>query len=271
MDQVFADLHIHTPNSDGEVTLEELPDIAKDNDLGAVAVTDHDRIHQDLDSPIKVIDGIDVISGLELRVEAEDGQRIDILGYGVEQNKNLRKILDEVQENRIARSNEIIDRIEEDTGVRIDVDVSDNTGRPHIARAVSENEELDYNYQDAFDELIGSDCYAYVSRDIPSFTRAIYAMRDCCHTVSLAHPYRYDDPVSALGFSKRLDAVECKYPYDEDIEMDYDSVAVEWFNLEYTGGSDSHNIDSIGSCGLTEDEYRNLLVETELDEYSKYY
>ena len=38
-----ADLHVHTTNSDGTLTLETLAPAAERADLAAVAVTDHDR------------------------------------------------------------------------------------------------------------------------------------------------------------------------------------------------------------------------------------
>lgn len=268
---VLADLHVHTENSDGLVTLDEIPDICKENNLEAIAITDHDRTHPKLNSPIKIINGIEIISGLELRVETDDSQRLDILGYGVEPNNSMKDMLNKIQQDRINRSYEMIDRIEKRTGVRVDVDVSDNTGRPHIAQAISENSDLDYDYNEAFDDLIGSDCYAYVSRDIPSFNEGVRLMNKCCHHTSLAHPFRYDNPISALKYSKELDCLEYNYIYDTDIDSEYDDIAIQWFDLGITGGSDSHDIESIGSCGLSEDEYRNFLVKSGLDEYSKFY
>ncbi len=268
---LYADLHMHTPNSDGKVTLSELPQIAKENNLGAVAITDHDRIHSELSDPLEVIDGIDVINGIELRLELEEvGERVDILGYGVEPTTRLKGILDDIRYNRIERSNTILDLIEEETGVYLDMDISDNTGRPHIARAIDESTELDYTYDGAFEELIGNDCPAYASRDIPLFKDGIDELKNSCHFVSLAHPFRYDNPISALKFSQKLDGVECLYPYDKPVSFDtpLDEIAVDWFDLTMTGGSDAHDIESIGSCGLMKSHYDMFLKESGLEEYT---
>mgnify|MGYP000459968079 CR=1 FL=1 len=67
---VVADLHVHTPNSDGTLTLDRVPTVARAAGLEAVAITDHDRTHPDLDAPVSTRDGVDVIHGIELRVEA---------------------------------------------------------------------------------------------------------------------------------------------------------------------------------------------------------
>lgn len=272
-DLLYADLHMHTPVSDGTVTLEELPKVAHENNLGAVAVTDHDRTHPSLSRPIQVIDGIDVIKGIELRVESENlNERIDLLGYGVEPTNKLETILDSVQKNRIKRSENIIELIEEETGEYIEMDISSNTGRPHIARAIDKSDKLDYTYSEAFEELIGNDCPAYVSRDVPVFEQgAKDALKESCHFISLAHPFRYDNPIAALKLAEKLDGIECLYSYSEPIPFDcnLDDIAAEWFNLTITGGSDAHDIESIGSCGLMKSQYQTFLNESGLNEYLK--
>lgn len=267
---IYADLHMHTQNSDGTVTLNELPDIAHENNLGAVAITDHDRIHPEISSPLEVIDGIDVINGIELRVEPDGlGERIDILGYGVEPTEKLKAILADIRNNRIDRTNKMLDLIEDETGVRIEMNVSDNTGRPHIARAIDESTELDYTYNEAFEKLIGNDCPAYCSRDILSFKEGVTELIKSSHFTSLAHPFRYDNPISALKLARELDGVECVYAYDNNTKFDIhlDDIAVDWFDLTMTGGSDAHDIESIGSAGLMKMHYDKFLSTSGLNKY----
>ena len=79
---VYADLHVHTDNSDGTLALAEVPAAAHDAGVEVVAITDHDRLHPDLDAPVTERDGVELVNGIELRVEAGD-QRLDLLGYGV--------------------------------------------------------------------------------------------------------------------------------------------------------------------------------------------
>jgi Predicted metal-dependent phosphoesterases (PHP family) len=82
MTQPAADLHVHTTASDGTLTVPELPAAARRAGVEWVAVTDHDRVHPDLDAPVTDRDGVHIIRGIELRVET-DRQRLDLLGYGV--------------------------------------------------------------------------------------------------------------------------------------------------------------------------------------------
>jgi predicted metal-dependent phosphoesterase TrpH len=93
---VVADLHVHTTNSDGSLTVDALAGAARRASLSAVAVTDHDRLHPALDAPVSTRDGLTVIHGIELRVEADD-QRVDLLGYGVEPTAALREAYERVR------------------------------------------------------------------------------------------------------------------------------------------------------------------------------
>ena len=107
---VVADLHVHTTNSDGTLTLETLPGAAREAGVDAVAVTDHDRLHPDLQTPVAVLDGLTVVHGIELRVDSPAGQ-VDLLGYGARRTDDLAAELDRLQENRIERAREIVDRV----------------------------------------------------------------------------------------------------------------------------------------------------------------
>lgn len=259
---IDADLHVHTTNSDGELTLEEVPAAAADADLSAVAITDHDRLHPELDAPLMRLDGIDVIQGIELRVEvAPLDERIDLLGYGVDESPALRDELDRLQANRETRGARIVDLVENELGVELDVETDGGTGRPHIARAIDAHPDTDLSYQEAFDELIADGRPCYVPREIPSFETGVELLSDACAVVSLAHPYRYDDPEAVLELASRLDAVECRYPYSSppaDCRSDLDVRTVERHDLLVTGGSDAHE-KRLGQSGLLESRYERLL------------
>ena len=139
MEQPAADLHVHTTISDGTLRLGEVPAAATAADIELVAVTDHDRIHPDLDAPVTDRDGITIVRGIELRVEADD-QRLDLLGYGVEPTDALVAECDRLQQDRIDRAREIIDCVESRLGVTLDISPAPGIGRPHIARAIAESD-----------------------------------------------------------------------------------------------------------------------------------
>ncbi|WP_336035631.1 PHP domain-containing protein [Halobacterium yunchengense] len=258
---VYADLHVHTTNSDGTLVLEEVPDAARSAGVRAVAVTDHDRLHPGLDRPVAELDGVTVVHGVELRVDAGD-QRVDLLGYGVERTDALAAECERVQRDRVERGRRIIENVEAELGVDLDLEPREGLGRPHVARSVVDHPDTDYETIDAvFADLIGDGGPCFVARDVPDFETGVDLLRDACGLVGLAHPLRYADPAAALARCSDLDAVERHYPYDRpvggDPSADGDALvdaAIEDYDLLPTGGSDAHG-RTLGTAGLGADDW----------------
>jgi predicted metal-dependent phosphoesterase TrpH len=244
---VVADLHVHTTNSDGALTLATLPDAARRAGVEVVAVTDHDRTHPDLDAPVTDVGGVTVVHGIELRVDSPAG-RVDLLGYGVEETNRLLAELERLQADRIERAREIVGCLEDRLGVALDVAFEPGVGRPHVARAIA-NSDAKYDYGAAFEELIGDDCPCYVPRDVPGFERGRELLAGACGLVALAHPLRYDDPGPALELTAALDGVERAYPYGREVDLTPVDRAIEDHDLLVTGGSDAHD-HRLGRAGL---------------------
>ncbi|ARS91734.1 PHP domain-containing protein [Natrarchaeobaculum aegyptiacum] len=255
---VYADLHVHTTRSDGGLELEAVPAAAQRAGVDVVAVTDHDRL-QPFDGPTVERDGVTIVHGIELRVERETGQRLDLLGYGVESTSALESVVDQIQANRIERGQAIVDCVEDRLEVDLGVTVTDGFGRPHVARAIDAHPDADYDYADAFAHLIGSDGPCFVPREIPSFDRGLEVLSGACRVVSLAHPLRYSDSEGALEIAPELDAVERWYPYGRDVDAGLALVdeVLERHDLLATGGSDAHD-DELGRAGLSRAAFERL-------------
>ena len=271
-DRPVADLHVHTTVSDGTLSIDEVPGVASAADLACVAITDHDRYHPALDAPVTEREGVALVRGIELRVDAGD-QRVDLLGYGLEPTAALDEVVEGIQRDRVRRGAAMIDRVEERLGVDLALEPRRGIGRPHVARAIAAS-DADYGFQDAFDELIGDGRPCYVPRDVPTFERGRAALADACAVVGLAHPLRYPDPDAALELAADLDAVERYYPYDgaetdsaggspEDSADDTVEEpsglaaverAVEAHDLLATGGSDAHD-RTLGVAGPPRDDF----------------
>lgn len=264
---IVADLHMHTVESDGEDILDVMISEAQEQNLHTIAVTDHDCIHPELTKPIQEVRGMNVISGIELRVRVPAyNARVDILGYGVTRSDSLDEIIAEIQDNRIKRAEKMIELIEEETGVLLDIEVDNTVGRPHIARAIEANRDIDYSYMGAFENLIGNTCPCYVSRKIPTFTEAYTALRESSLFLSLAHPLRYDNPKGIIQqIGSKLDGIEYRYPYrNNNIEVTEDGIemvqaTVDGSGLIPTGGSDAHQKKDIASAGLDEKEFQQFI------------
>mgnify|MGYP006284159637 CR=1 FL=1 len=254
---VFADLHVHTTNSDGAMALDEVPAAAREADVSVVAVTDHDRLHPDLQTPVAVVDGVTVVHGVELKVEAPHGEHVDLLAYGVYPTPDLAAELERLQEDRVERGRAIIECVEDRLGVDLDLEAREGIGRPHVARAVDAHPDADYDYEGAFEHLIGDDGPCYVARDVTAFERGVELLSDASGLVGLAHPLRYDDPGAALDLTSELDAVERYYPYGRDVDARPVERAIAEHDLVPTGGSDAHD-DDLGRAGLSKAEYRHF-------------
>ena len=90
---VVADLHVHTTNSDGSLTLSTLADAAGAARIDAVAVTDHDRLHPDLRTPVATLKGLTVVHGIELQaVVVGDGDGVDSGRLGGVRERRQREV-----------------------------------------------------------------------------------------------------------------------------------------------------------------------------------
>lgn len=269
----IADLHVHTTASDGQLELDSVPSAAHEAGVSWVAVTDHDRLHPGLSAPVERRDGIQIVRGIELRVEASstversETFRVDLLGYAIEPTPELRAELDRIQRDRVERGRKIVRRVEAELGVDLDVALEQGVGRPHVARAI-EKSDAPYGYQAAFDELIGDDGPCFVARNVPSFERGAELLRESARIVGLAHPLRYDDRDAALSLAAELDAVEVYYPYGAGVDPGGDGTAAvedacRRNGLLATGGSDAHGTE-LGAAGLDEGAFapvRDRLLE----------
>jgi len=253
---VYADLHVHTQRSDGQLTLSQVPAAAERAGVAVVALTDHDRL-QPLDAPVVERDGVTLINGIELRVEPEGGERVDLLGYGVEPTPELEAEIERIQDDRIERGRRIVERVEDHLGVDLDVDLVEGVGRPHIARSIDAHEDVEHDYTDAFTELIGAGKPCYVPRQVTSFERGVEVLSAACGVVALAHPLRYEDTAAALSLCAALDAVELRYAYGTEVDVAPVERAVEAHDLLVTGGSDAHDHE-LGVAGLPAEEYERL-------------
>lgn len=251
-----ADLHVHTDRSDGQLSLEGVPAAASRAGVAIVALTDHDRFQPALAGPLVVREGVTLIHGIELRVDT-GGQRVDLLGYGLEPTPALAEEVERLQIDRRRRGAAIIERVEARLGIDLDLRPGPGLGRPHIARAIEAHPDTPYDYRGAFEELIGAEGPCYVPRSVTPFESGRELLAEACAFVALAHPLRYRDAEAALELAASLDAVERFYPYEHDPDpAPVDRVIAE-HDLLVTGGSDAHD-DRIGRAGLTVERWEAI-------------
>lgn len=200
----FIDLHMHSTNSDGEQTPEEVICCAKEAALSAIAITDHNVFT--FTKPF-VKEGIQVIPGIEFSAEYfvpswDDTTEVHVVGIfpnGVNPSE-FDEIFSEVDVGKEAYIHAILNDLAlRDIHITMDEVIAakgkeKHLGRHDIARVLVQK-GIEKDIEAAFDHQIGNFSPYY----IPSTRYIQYAaLKDIIHQVIesggipiLAHPYAY--------------------------------------------------------------------------------
>lgn len=268
-----ADLHMHTVASDGTCSVADRVEQARERDLAAIAITDHDVIAGDVTGRVADVDGVELIAGVEVRADVRD-TKVELLGYYVDPaDDRLGELLERVRGFRRDRNRRMIERLREVTALdrsyeEVRATADSILGRPHVADVLVEEGIVD-SVGGAFDRYLGSDGEAFVPMERAPATEVLDVLRGAGGVVSLAHPGRVRtddiDGIVADLVGDGLDAIEVAYPYDEAPSEGYAGLGVEEAtalaaeqDLLHTGGSDCHGPGSgkfrIGEVRVTDAE-----------------
>jgi len=264
------DLHIHTKScSDGNLSIEEVFQEAKNRDIDLMSTTDHDSIDcQGRAIALAREHGIAYITGVELNVtfqypDKDKAISLDFLGYGYDiGNQELKNKLQLIKEHRETRARRILEKLNTEfdrEGIprftekdlkNIEDSVDGVFGRPHIANYLIEK-GIVKDKQEAFDKYL-------VKCDVPkyplSLAEASRLVKNAGGILVFAHP---NDPhgTSLISITHDLDeqtkiiekymleyigGVECWHSrHNEKTTMHYIEFAKK-HGLVMTGGSDCH-------------------------------
>lgn len=241
-----ADLHCHSTYSDGTMTPIELLEHAKEKQLSAISITDHDTIDAYTDEAYKKAEELNVrlLPGIELSSRHEE-YPVHILGYGYKKADALLELCDKHQTRRENRNRGILEMLK-----KKGFDVSEeevlqlaperSIGRPHIAKLLIDKGYVS-SIQEAFDLYLGEGkcCFEIGVSFTPEETI------DVIHAASgkafIAHPHLIRTPKVIEDLLKmNFDGIECYYGlYHHGQEK-------EWLNVTkkrgwlVSGGSDFH-------------------------------
>jgi predicted metal-dependent phosphoesterase TrpH len=200
------DLHIHSKNSDGADTVEELIPLIKASGVDVFALTDHDRT----DGWAKAAElanelGLSFIPGIEIttegRVPASNGSihsfGVHLLAYLPDpENEELKDVLQKNQANREVRTKKFVENLQAkypklsyELVLELAQDGS-TLGRPDIATALVHLGEFD-SVGDVFgavDSPIGKHSPYYVRNEAPDVLDVIKIVRRAGGVPVIAHP-----------------------------------------------------------------------------------
>ena len=259
----YADLHTHTHCSDGTLPPDALVRRAAERDVRVLSVTDHDTT-AGLEAARAAAQShsLQLVNGVELSVEV-DNHSVHLLGYGFDpEHPAVAEYLSDFTRRRRERLDQMIDRLTEN-GVEVSSEAVDRhvgtsaaPGRPHLARALVEEEHVD-SYEAAFEQYLDADRPAYVPAPTQPATEAIDVLHAAGGVAVLAHPGQWM-PGSVLTALRGhgLDGIECHFPSHPDYLVDYYKNICHSHDLLVTGGSDYHggsDVDdtALGTVGLT--------------------
>ena len=262
----MVDLHSHTDRSDGNLSPEQLVDLACQKGLKVLSITDHDSL-EGYDVAAEHVNGrdLELICGVELSTKLH-GRAIHILGYFFEclPDTTFRGRLASVQENRRERNNRLTERLRQ-LGLSVRLEDAEalgraQTGRPHFAQVLV-NKGYVASYREAFDRYLDESQPGYVERRDPSAGDVLGWIREAGGISSWAHPARFVDKDSRSAEElfrelkgKGLNAIEV-YHADHSLQQVEELLsATRKLDLGVTGGSDFHGGEksraSLGSLNL---------------------
>jgi predicted metal-dependent phosphoesterase TrpH len=252
----LIDLHVHSTASDGTDAPAEIVERAAALGLEALAITDHDTlagVAEAADAAARR--GLRFVTGIEVstrRVNEPDpaSRSVHLLGYFfAPPPAGFIAWLESLKIARRDRNVRMAERLRE-LGFDVHLEEAEAlghgiTGRPHFA-AVLVDKGYVKSYAQAFRQLLGERCPAYVERADPSPAEGLHHLREAGAIVSLAHAARLnkqgdeEEAIIAGMVDAGLQAIEVWHSdHGERERSRYTRLALK-YNLAMTGGSDFH-------------------------------
>jgi predicted metal-dependent phosphoesterase TrpH len=194
----MIDLHTHSTRSDGSLAPRALIDLAAEQGLVAVALTDHDTLSGIPEARDRAKErGIRFIPGVELEIETAAGlgteAEFHLLGLRFEGDvAGLSRALEDLRTARRERNLKMIQKLNEGG---FDVTIGeleamasgDVVSRAHFARLLA-SKGIVSSISQAFSRYLGKGRPFYVQRRCLSLSDAVALIREAGGIASIAHP-----------------------------------------------------------------------------------
>lgn len=265
---MYADLHLHSHYSDGTFTPEEIVARARQQNLGAIALTDHDTVEgcEAVGNECAKV-GIEFVVGTELTSEHNDHE-LHILAYFVDP-KNER-LLREIAKFQIVRQERIREMVAKINALGVPLKAEDvfalanckSPGRPHVARTLVRYGQC-RTLDEAFDRFLKKGRPAWVPKSKMSALEAIELIHQAGGLAVMAHPglNKTDESIPDL-VAAGLDGIECFHTKHPPATAQHYLGMANKYSLLVTGGSDCHGLSKgkplIGTVRLQREHFDKL-------------
>lgn len=253
---MIFDLHVHTNHSDGLYSPEKIVELALNNKLDGIAITDHDTVtgielaieHSKNFNNFKVIPGIEFSSVFK-------NEEVHLLGYFIDYNDP--KIIDITNKLKLSRLNRGAEMVKKINNLGFSLSLKEvkelsndgYIGRPHIARIMTKKRYVN-DLSEAFNKYLNRGKPAYVERYKLTIKESISLIKDSGGFAILAHPgLLKEKDIIDYCISNDIDGIECIHSKHSKEDIDNFLHIAKSNNLIITGGSDFHgdqdNINSL--------------------------
>ena len=251
------DLHIHSTASDGTLSPIEILRLARQLNLGAIAITDHDTMAGVKDALAHGIPpSLKFLTGVEISVLPPPSfsylGSFHILGYAIDpDNTLLNQTFGELQQARNNRNPHILKILNElgcnITLAQVQKEAGEcQLGRPHIAQLMIKKGYVK-SISEAFDRYLSQGKPAYVDKYRLDCARAIEIILSAGGVPVLAHPFliqqQNDQILEDLVITLKkmgLKGLEVYYPEHPPEKTAYYAEIAKRHSLLVTGGTDFH-------------------------------
>ena len=201
MPSAFIDLHSHTNASDGTLTPAQLVALAKQKDLAALSITDHDTFEgYDVALALAQAAGLDLVRGIELNSRlllsgSSQPRFVHMLVYfpNSEPSAGFLSWLTGQQAERRERNEKLVLALQargvDITLAEVETRGRSLAGRPHFARILVDKGYVT-TFEEAFKQYLGEEAPSYVERDSKTTEEVIRLALDGGGIPVVAHPIR---------------------------------------------------------------------------------
>ncbi|WP_177188063.1 PHP domain-containing protein [Methanolobus profundi] len=260
----MTDLHTHTCYSDGDLSPEEVVELARRKGLRALSITDHDTI-DGLEPARKACNEqkITFIPGIEFTTETEyAGIEVHILGYNIDpDNHRLLKLTDHAKENAKEYSRKVCSALEA-YGWEIDHSILESVKgiitKHDITMSVTNNDMNNYDFHNQWlsdGSPLNIEMQKFPARKVIDIIHRSGGKAVCAHMIRTLEqtgnmpllPY-----ITGSLVRHGLDGFEVFYANSnkEQVRTMYELCSKQ--SLIMTGGSDFHGPNRTGRCQLGE-------------------
>lgn len=245
-----VDLHVHTIESDGLQSIEEVVNLAHENNVQILGITDHEST-EGIAKAQKLAESLNIkiMPGVEL-VTAYQGNEVHLLGYFKDVNHSLLQArLKEIRNERTALAYDMVERLHKNglavvwQDVEREVHSVGAVSRGHIMRAIYKKETGSNKDWRKIAMHFRPGGVAYLPYQRHGFEDAVDLIFACGGLPVVAHPGLLSNPKIVFELlAYRPIGLEVYYGYWERRQtlIAYYAEVAEKLAILATGGSDYH-------------------------------